>query len=167
MNEMQCRAPVAQYADPVALREPTEDMMNAARDWSYKKYGTPIGSDAAIGCWQAMFDAAPQPSASIPEGNPDLNLAAWVRLDRPMPDTDAQVIDKLRDENERMTREASYHQQELNSLLKRSRIWQDRAEKAEATLRAQLAEAENRSDEWREEYKAAEAGEALYRRPPV
>lgn len=38
-------------------REPTEAMLNAARDWSAAKYGKPIGNDAAIGCWQAMFDA--------------------------------------------------------------------------------------------------------------
>lgn len=38
------------------LRKPTEAMLNAARDWSYQKYGKPIGNDAAIGCWQAMVD---------------------------------------------------------------------------------------------------------------
>lgn len=41
-----------------AMREPNEAMLNAARDWSYKKYGKPIGNDAAIGCWQAMLSAA-------------------------------------------------------------------------------------------------------------
>jgi hypothetical protein len=40
-------------------RVPTEAMLNAARDWSVKKYGIGIGNDAAIGCWQAMYDAAP------------------------------------------------------------------------------------------------------------
>jgi hypothetical protein len=40
------------------LREPTKAMLNAARDWSYGKYGKPIGNDAATGCWQAMLDAA-------------------------------------------------------------------------------------------------------------
>lgn len=40
-----------------AMRVPTEAMLIAARDWSYAKYGKPIGDDAAIGCWQAMFDA--------------------------------------------------------------------------------------------------------------
>ena len=57
----------------------------------------------------------------------------------PIP-TPEQCAQDLRDDGfhpeatlvERMAREASYHQQELNSLLKRSRIWQDRAEKAEA-----------------------------------
>jgi hypothetical protein len=39
-------------------REPTDAMLTAARDWSYAKYGQPIGNDAATGCWQAMFDAA-------------------------------------------------------------------------------------------------------------
>lgn len=41
-----------------AMREPTDPMLIAARDWSYAKYGKPIGNDAAIGCWQAMLDAA-------------------------------------------------------------------------------------------------------------
>ena len=44
-----------------APMRPTEAMLNAARDWSYKKYGKPIGNDAAIGCWQAMHDAAQAP----------------------------------------------------------------------------------------------------------
>jgi len=37
--------------------QPTEAMLNAARDWSVKKYGRGIGNDAAIGCWQAMLAA--------------------------------------------------------------------------------------------------------------
>lgn len=41
--------------------EPTDDMLNAARDWSDKKYGKPIGNDAAVGCFQAMLEAAPPP----------------------------------------------------------------------------------------------------------
>lgn len=40
-----------------ALKSPTDAMLIAARDWSYKKYGKPIGNDAAIGCWQAMLSA--------------------------------------------------------------------------------------------------------------
>lgn len=39
--------------------EPTENMLHAARDWSAEKYGKPIGSDAARGCWRAMYQAAP------------------------------------------------------------------------------------------------------------
>jgi hypothetical protein len=46
--------------------EPTEAMLNAARDWSVKKYGIGIGSDAAIGCWGAMYAAALPPSAGAP-----------------------------------------------------------------------------------------------------
>jgi hypothetical protein len=49
-----------------APMRPTEAMLNAARDWSYKKYGKPIGNDAAIGCWQAMqavAQAVQQPPA--------------------------------------------------------------------------------------------------------
>lgn len=41
----------------------TEEMLNAARDWSVKKYGIGIGNDAAIGCWTAMAAAAPQQHA--------------------------------------------------------------------------------------------------------
>lgn len=40
--------------------EPTEEMLNAARDWSDKKYGKPIGNDAAVGCFQAMLEASPE-----------------------------------------------------------------------------------------------------------
>lgn len=47
-------------------RAPTEEMLNAARDWSVKKFGIGIGNDAAIGCWQAMYDAAPTESAAAP-----------------------------------------------------------------------------------------------------
>ena len=42
-----------------AAREPTGDMLIAARDWSARYIGSPIGNKAAIGCWQAMFDALP------------------------------------------------------------------------------------------------------------
>lgn len=41
--------------------DPTEEMLVAARDWSHRKYGKPIGNDAATGCWQAMLAAAPKP----------------------------------------------------------------------------------------------------------
>lgn len=44
---------------------PTQSMLDAARDWSYKKYGQAIGNDAAIGCWNAMLKAAPEP---VPSG---------------------------------------------------------------------------------------------------
>jgi hypothetical protein len=40
--------------------EPTDKMLDAARDWSYKKYGKPIGNDAATGCWEAMLSATAQ-----------------------------------------------------------------------------------------------------------
>lgn len=40
-------------------RKPTEEMLNAARDWSLKKYGKPVGHDGTQGCWKAMYDAAP------------------------------------------------------------------------------------------------------------
>ena len=44
---------------PTPPVQPTEEMLDAARDWSNKKYGRGIGNDAAIGCWQAMLAAAP------------------------------------------------------------------------------------------------------------
>lgn len=50
---------VADYrATIAALRTPTEAMLIAAREWSRRKYGQPIGSADATGCWQAMIDAA-------------------------------------------------------------------------------------------------------------
>lgn len=38
--------------------EPTEAMLNAARDWSYGQYGKPIGNHAANCCYKAMLTAA-------------------------------------------------------------------------------------------------------------
>lgn len=71
---LQARA-VAQAAvaqEPVAVPqdcklvpvEPTEIMLNAARDWSSKKYGIPVGNDGALGCWNAMLAAVPVPPAA-------------------------------------------------------------------------------------------------------
>lgn len=40
---------------------PNEMMLIAAREWSAKKYGKPIGNEDATGCWQAMFAAASKP----------------------------------------------------------------------------------------------------------
>lgn len=42
-----------------ALKEPTTAQHHAARDWSAKKYGKPIGFDASKGCWPAMLAASP------------------------------------------------------------------------------------------------------------
>jgi hypothetical protein len=39
-------------------KEPTDEMHNAARDWSDKKYGKPIGIDASDGCYRTMISAA-------------------------------------------------------------------------------------------------------------
>lgn len=47
----------------VVPMEPTEAMLDAARDWSTKKYGKPIGNDAARGCWAAMLAVAENLSA--------------------------------------------------------------------------------------------------------
>ena len=51
--------PIEGYAAEViaTMREPTEAQLIAARDWSLRRYGRPIGNDAAKGCWQAMLDA--------------------------------------------------------------------------------------------------------------
>lgn len=35
--------------------EPTEAMLDRARDWSMAKYSRGIGNDAAAGCWKAMI----------------------------------------------------------------------------------------------------------------
>lgn len=58
-------------------RIPTNAMLNAARDWSVKKYGIGIGNDAAIGCWQAMFDAIDTaPHVAKEAGKVDESVAA-------------------------------------------------------------------------------------------
>ena len=41
----------------VVPAKPTDGMLNAASDWSRQKYGKPIGSADAEGCWQAMIGA--------------------------------------------------------------------------------------------------------------
>ncbi len=46
-----------EWSNDAPPREPTEAMLNAARDWSVAKYGRGVGNDGAIGCWQAMLDA--------------------------------------------------------------------------------------------------------------
>jgi hypothetical protein len=38
---------------------PTDDMDNAARDWSYTKYGRPVGYDGSRGCWDSQHKVAP------------------------------------------------------------------------------------------------------------
>jgi hypothetical protein len=56
IKESDLRAWMAGHARVPVL--PTDAMLDAARDWSYKKYGKPIGNDAAIGCWTAMLTAS-------------------------------------------------------------------------------------------------------------
>lgn len=50
--------------------EPTQGMLEAARDWSLKQYGKPVGNDGANGCYQSMLADAPQlpqpASAAVP-----------------------------------------------------------------------------------------------------
>ncbi len=38
--------------------EPTQAMLDAARNWSYAKYGKPVGNDGATGCYRAMVAMA-------------------------------------------------------------------------------------------------------------
>lgn len=40
-----------------SIREPDEVMREAARDWSYEKYGKPVGYEGTDGCFQAQIDA--------------------------------------------------------------------------------------------------------------
>lgn len=44
--------------------EPTEEMLNAARDWSYHKYGKPVGNDGTSGCYRAMLASSPRKPVS-------------------------------------------------------------------------------------------------------
>lgn len=39
--------------------EPTEAMLNGARDWSLRKNGQGVGNDQATGCWKAMIAKRP------------------------------------------------------------------------------------------------------------
>jgi hypothetical protein len=50
----------------VVPAEPTEAMLDAARDWAVKTFGQGIGNAAAIGCWKAMYAAAMQALAAAP-----------------------------------------------------------------------------------------------------
>ena len=84
---MQAASPVGIAAQPaegagqagqVAIpRIPTEAMLNAARDWSVKKYSQGIGNDAAIGCWQAMYDATERAAAPADRQSVLEEVAAW------------------------------------------------------------------------------------------
>lgn len=38
-------------------KEPTQAMLDSARDWSTKKYGKAVGNDGASGCYKAMIEA--------------------------------------------------------------------------------------------------------------
>ncbi|NUF61576.1 hypothetical protein HUN33_12215 [Acinetobacter bereziniae] len=41
-------------------KEPTQAMLDSARDWSIKKYGKAVGNDGASGCYKAMIEAQEQ-----------------------------------------------------------------------------------------------------------
>jgi len=67
-----------QTAFVLVPREPTEEQLNAARDWSIKKYGMGVGNDGASGCYAAMLSAAPKPPESeIGPGWRRLGLLLW------------------------------------------------------------------------------------------
>lgn len=71
---------VAAQAGQLAFPEqPTEAMLNAARDWSVKKYGQGIGNDAAIGCWKAMLAAAPSAQALAQQAPADFRDVTAVK----------------------------------------------------------------------------------------
>lgn len=41
-------------------KEPTQAMLDSARDWSTKKYGKAVGNDGASGCYKAMIETKEQ-----------------------------------------------------------------------------------------------------------
>ena len=41
-------------------KEPTQTMLDSARDWSTKKYGRAVGNDGTSGCYKAMIEAQEQ-----------------------------------------------------------------------------------------------------------
>lgn len=51
------KAQAVQEGFVVVPKEPTEKMLNAARDWSADKYGKPVGNDGSRGCYQSMISA--------------------------------------------------------------------------------------------------------------
>lgn len=44
----------------IVPKEPTDAMLNAAREWSHKKYGKPVGNDGASGCYRSMIESVSQ-----------------------------------------------------------------------------------------------------------
>lgn len=64
-------------------KEPTESMLNAARDWSVKKYGIGIGNEAAIGAWGAMYEAfAKQERVGRADSEYEIRMEAYDLLQR-------------------------------------------------------------------------------------
>lgn len=60
-----CGGPSPSTPSQESPQEPTRAMLDAARDWSNKKYGKAIGDDAARGCWQAMLAALSSSSREV------------------------------------------------------------------------------------------------------
>lgn len=44
----------------IAPIEPTDEMQNAARDWSVATLGHAVGGSGSRGCYQAMIEASPK-----------------------------------------------------------------------------------------------------------
>lgn len=66
-----------------APRNPTEEMLRAARDWSVEKFHRGIGDEAATGCWRSMYDAA---TAAISEAEIAEQIAQWLHDETDHPD---------------------------------------------------------------------------------
>ena len=55
--EQAAKAQVIPDGFVVVPKEPTQTMLDSARDWSTKKYGKAVGNDGASGCYKAMIEA--------------------------------------------------------------------------------------------------------------
>lgn len=60
-------------------KEPTQEMHNAARDWSVAKYGIGVGIDGSDGCYRAMLAGAPDlPTDATRQSSADaVDAARW------------------------------------------------------------------------------------------
>jgi len=85
-------------------REPTPAMLDAARDWSLKTLGRPVGNDGARGCYAAMLAAAPQPPTgsvcTCPSGDGSLRWPCPVHARETILAQQAE-IERLREDAER------------------------------------------------------------------
>lgn len=92
--DYEARIRSALVAQPVAVgvpegwklvpKEPTEEMHDAARDWSVKKYGQGVGRDGSEGCYRAMLAASPEPPVTQPAEPVQAEPIAVIALQRLM-----------------------------------------------------------------------------------